>query len=125
MRNINHNLFSDERLIALGSPRDLRFIRQMDIVFLRSESCYTKIYLADNSCFMVCRTLKNYEVELDDHLFFRCHKSYMVNLLHINRVIRNNNDQLLLDTGTRVPIARRKVGELKRVMGQSPMTIYR
>jgi two-component system LytT family response regulator len=57
---------------------------------------------------LMCRTLKDYEVELNDPHFLRCHKSYIVNRLYIKEIVKDSQNYMLLSNGTQIPIARRK-----------------
>lgn len=113
MQTINHKNPKDRKQIALVSFKTMRFVKQHEIIYLQSDNCYTNIYLIDNSKHLMCKTLKNYEEELDNDLFFRCHKSYLINRLFIKEIIKECGEYLILTTGTKIPIARRKSLELK------------
>ena len=105
-----------ERHITLSSSRSLRIVRQKDIIYLQSDNCYTNIYLIDKSCYLMCKTLKNYEAELNKDLFFRCHKSFLVNRYFIKEIIKQCGEYLLLTTGVKIPISRRKSLILRRLL---------
>ena len=116
MQTINYIITGEEKHITLFSYRTMRFVSQHEILYLQSDNCYTKIYLVDNSSYLMCKTLKNYESELNREVFFRCHKSFLVNRFFIKEINRNEIDYLILTTGTRIPISRRKMLEFKRIM---------
>lgn len=122
MPNTLDKLSDEGQLIALGSSRETQFVRQLDIAYLQSESCYTKVYLTDNTCFVMCRTLKNYESILNRKLFFRCHRSFLVNRYFVKGIIRQDCERLVLKSGIHIPIARRKIVDLKKLM--IPVTTF-
>lgn len=55
--------------------------------------------------------LKNLEKELKEKDFFRCHKSYIVNLMHVMRFDKN---QILLDNDEVIPISRRNYNSFSK-----------
>ena len=65
---------------------------------------------------LTTKTLGDLEELLADKGFFRPHKSFLVNRMHIDSV--PNSFQLVLSDGSEVPIARRKKAEFKAWYGQ-------
>lgn len=49
--------------------------------------------------------LKETEAQLLEKGFFRCHRSYLVNLAHVKKIVKN---ELILDAGGSVPVSRMK-----------------
>jgi len=68
---------------------------------------YTCFILKDVSKFIMCRSLQSYESIIGD-LFFRCHKSYLVNLSYIKEINKRSN-QILLSTGEILPFSRSRI----------------
>ncbi|MCB0279876.1 MAG: LytTR family transcriptional regulator [Calditrichaeota bacterium] len=69
------------------------------ILYLKAEDYYTMIYTQSDS-FLVRSTLSQFESQLPEFFFFRCHRSYIVALEQIrsinsNRTIRLLNDQVI------------------------------
>jgi two-component system LytT family response regulator len=61
---------------------------------------------------VMSRSLNSYETLLPARLFFRTHKSYIVNTRHISAINRANGITLLVGNQFTVPVARRRSGEL-------------
>lgn len=62
-------------------------IKKEDVIFLASDDNYVVIhYLMDGEeqKYMLRNTLKKLEDKLEPYGVIRCHRSYMVNLLHVN-----------------------------------------
>jgi two-component system LytT family response regulator len=112
MKTTTNNVSDDEKCIALFSSGKLRIVRQHEIIYLQSDNCYTNIYLADNSCYMMCKTLKHYETELNRQLFLRCHRSFLVNRFFIKEIIRERTACVTLMNGDIIPVSRRKSRQL-------------
>lgn len=77
-----------------------------DIVQIRGERNYSYISLQNASKKLASKTLGDFEDLLSDKGFFRCHKSHLINGLHIQSLL--NKTSLQLSDANIVPISRRK-----------------
>ena len=66
--------------IMLRHREGLSFIDQRDIVLVQREDRATAIYTDGDHKYMTSDTLAETEERLDPAVFFRCHKSYIINL---------------------------------------------
>ncbi|MDE5966367.1 MAG: LytTR family DNA-binding domain-containing protein [Lachnospiraceae bacterium] len=57
-----------------------------DIMWIAADKNYTQVYLQNNASVLVHRTLKNWLEDLDSHIFFRVHKSYIVDFAYVSSV---------------------------------------
>ena len=62
------------------------FINMQDIVLVQREDRQTVIYTKDGSRYVTGDSLAETETRLDPAVFFRCHKSYIINLNHISNI---------------------------------------
>jgi two-component system LytT family response regulator len=62
---------------------------------------------------MTARTLKDFEETLEGNFFFRCHKSYIINL---NKIDKIENNKLILNSGSSIEIARRRKDKLHEIL---------
>lgn len=83
------------------------FVRLSDILFLQASGNYTFIH-TEKQKFTAAKTLKEYEDILDDSVFIRIHKSYIVNIQKAVRTNANGTNNLILNSGDNVPISRRR-----------------
>jgi two-component system LytT family response regulator len=103
---------SNSAKIAVPSGSAVKFIDKQAIVYLKADSSYTEVMLADGSHVVVSRTLKNFEDALQgDAQFFRCQKSYLVNLHCVTEYKKSDGGTLLLNGKHEVPISPDKVQE--------------
>lgn len=54
----------------------------VEIQFIKSDNVYLEVYTT-NTKFLVRSTLKDYLTKLPNHIFYRAHKSFIVNIEHI------------------------------------------
>jgi len=88
-------------------------INVSDIRFIRSDSDYTEIFTAEKK-YLSQEPLRYWEENLNPNTFMRIHKSYVLNILKIEKIIGN---QIRLDEHTKLPIGRAfKEGFMKRVV---------
>ena len=58
------------------------------------------------------KNIKIYETRLNESMFFRTHKSHIINLAyHLNEFSRSQGNIAILSNNTQVPISRRKLPE--------------
>ena len=79
----------------------IRFVTLSEIVYLKADDNYTCFVLNDLSQYIMCKTLQNFETTLG-YLFFRAHKSYLINTIYI-RGINKRDYQKILSSGEKLP----------------------
>jgi len=85
-------------------------IRNTDIIHLEASDNYTMIYLIDGSRHLSSKNIKVYEENLNQEVFFRTHKSHIINVEHhLKEFSRSEGNMAILTNGINVPIARRKM----------------
>ncbi|MDX8046513.1 LytTR family DNA-binding domain-containing protein [Gracilibacillus sp. S3-1-1] len=101
-----------EDKIILFDPQEIDYIESKNgqsILFTRGEGFSTGL------------TLKELELQLQSQGFFRCHRSYIVNLQKIREVItwtRNSYSLSLIDKkSSEVPLSKSKLAKLKELLG--------
>lgn len=78
-------------------------ILERDIRYICRESGDTVIYVKDMK-FRSEQSMEEWEGILDDRLFFRCHKGYIINV----RFVEDVDDNAVLDSGEIIPVSRRR-----------------
>lgn len=88
----------------------MAIVDNRDIIHLEASESYTTIYLTDNRKFLSSKTIKIYEDKLNPKMFFRTHKSHIINVAHhLREFQRTSGNYAVLSNGLEVPIARRKL----------------
>ncbi len=84
------------------------------LVYLTSDGNYTKFYLNDDAPKLSSYPIKYYEDLLPDHLFYRIHKSHIINLEYVLNFDGGRGGFAHLKTDVKLPIAARRKSDFKR-----------
>jgi len=109
------------RLLA-RSGEAYRVIPQSDVVHFFSDTGLTKLFTRDRS-YLLDPTLNDLEQRLDPALFFRVSRAAIVNLDCVTEVrpLVGGVAEVVLNTGVRLEVSRRRVKELmQRLGGEDP-----
>ena len=102
---------SAHKKIAIATESGFEFLKFNTIIYLEAQSNYTKFYLSDNSSIVTAKTLKHFEEILPKDLYFRIHKSYLVNMNFVKRFSKVDEFLVELITGQKLPVSHRKKDE--------------
>jgi two-component system, LytTR family, response regulator len=94
--------------IALSNMNGFTLVAFEDIVFVKGENSYSDFKLINGRKVLVSKTMSIIEEILDPTIFFRVHKSYIVNLHHVASYIKNDGGDLIMDDGTKISVARNR-----------------
>lgn len=94
--------------IAIPTSDGFVVARNEEIIFLEADENYTTIYLTNKRKYLSCGSIKRFEDILDKRLFFRTHRSFIVNIAHhLKEFSRKEGNILFLSDEFQVPVARR------------------
>lgn len=92
---LKSNLSQGINKIAINTTNSVIFVSLSDVLFFKAEGSYTNVYLINNKNILSSKNLKYFEEVLQfNNLFFRCHKSYIVNLSNITEYVRSDGGYL-------------------------------
>ena len=94
----------DDARLVLPSNDGQAVVKLNDIVFLKADSSYTEIYLADGSKLFLSRKLLEFEKLQNYGPFMRTHRSYIVNLNRVKKILKHDGG-LIMDNGREVALA--------------------
>jgi len=99
--------------IAVPTANEIRFIELAEVEYFKADSSYTEIHFLSGEKLLVSRTLKNFEDAIGNHsTFFRCQKSYLVNVACIKQIIKSDGGYIELNSGNHIPLSPDKQQEL-------------
>jgi two-component system, LytTR family, response regulator len=111
----NLHVFANGKMqdtIALSTQQGLLFVKIDDIMYLEASSCYTYIVMSDKTKHLASKTMATFEEVLNDNaLFFRTHKSHIVNLKFIKQYIRGEGGELIMQDGNNIALSRNRKQE--------------
>ena len=77
-----------------------------DILYIRAENNYSRVYLKNGQQYYVSRTLKSWADDLPCDDFVRCHRTFLVRREEVMEINRRTKDLVLRD-GIKIPTSRR------------------
>jgi two-component system, LytTR family, response regulator len=101
-----------KKKIVLKTLENIHLVEIQNITYCESDGCYTVVHLIDGGKIMISKTLREFDDMLCDSSFYRVHKSYLINLSHINRFEKQEGGYIILSSGDKVPVSFRKREEL-------------
>ncbi len=72
--------------LMIKSKESMNFLDAQEIVFIERENNATCIYMSDEEVFQTSMSLGDLESRLDDTIFIRSHKSYIINRNFIKKI---------------------------------------
>lgn len=98
--------------LPLEVPKGISFVSYDDILYFEADAMYTKVYMKDESVELVSKPLKYFSDQLEENdFFYKCHRSYMVNLKHIKQFLKQDGGYIVMSNGNNIPIAKNKKEE--------------
>lgn len=107
----------EESQIVIKTGDTYRVIKWDKIVYLKSDDNYTHVYLSNHKDYMIKRTMKSFREDLPEPDFYQCHKSYLVNMKHIDELKRNKKGwKVMLSYSFEAEVSRRKLAGFRCLM---------
>lgn len=121
LRTLQENLKADtdwqEKRIVVPSGQSLHFIKPADIIMIKGEAAYSEIHLTDGTKMLASKNLKHYEEVLSSvPVFFRCHKSYIINIRAVQQYVKSDGGYLKLNNNLTASLSPDKADEFLVLM---------
>lgn len=98
--------------IALSMQEGLLFVKVEEIMYIEGSGSYSYILMKDKTKHLASKPISLFEEVLEDNpLFFRAHKSFMVNIRHIKQYLRGEGGEIIMNDGKSVSLSRNKKQE--------------
>jgi two-component system LytT family response regulator len=97
-----------EMRLCLPTQKGFTIIKLEEILYCEAQRSYTLFRLVNNKSIMVSRPLFDYDTLLADTVFFRVHKSFLINLMHISSYTRGEGGSVTMSNGIEIEVSRRK-----------------
>jgi two-component system LytT family response regulator len=117
--NLLENI-SEDVAIQVPSPKRLvlptfngmEFVNLDEIVYCKSEGCYTHILQDGKKEILVSKRLKEIQDKLSGKEFIRVHKSYLINTEHVEKFVKSEGGYFIMTNSDHVPLSRSKREEV-------------
>ena len=110
LQNYENLQSKNEPTITLPVMDGMEIINIKDIVMIKADLDYSKVYTSNSKVHYVLKSIKFFDEVLSSNLFFRTHYSFLINKKHILKFIK---DSLTIETeiNQEVPVSRRRKPE--------------
>ena len=117
VQNMLYNLQSPANYkLAIPCIDGYEFFPVHDVVMACAEGNYTRIHTQTNQI-LSSRSLSHFEKILPTAIFFRCHKSYLINWQYVEKYFKNEN-LIGMKGGLKAELATRKTSEFLALIGK-------
>ena len=97
---------------SIPTKDGLVIVNNQDIVHLEASESYTTIHLFDGKKYLSSKNIKVFEENLNPNIFFRTHKSHIINFAHhLKEFNRSLGNLAVMTNGKQIPVSRRKLTE--------------
>jgi len=115
----NSDKQTDEKnRIVVKNNSEITIVPVNDVFYIEAYDDYVKIFTKD-TYHLKKKTMNYYEEVLDPALFFRVHRSFIINLQQLTRIepLEKNSYIALLKSGKKIPLSRPGYSKLKEKLG--------
>lgn len=102
--------------VALPTFTGFKLERINSIIYCESNHNYTNFYLNNGETLLVSKPLNVIQNMLPKQVFYRIHKSYLINMNFIKEFSRVDGYHVILDNDTRLDVANRRKEEFIKVL---------
>jgi len=93
--------------LAVPTQEGLIMINTDEILYCESDSAYCKLFFINQARpLVISKVLKEVEEVLQGGDFCRIHNSYLINMRFVQRYIRGEGGDVVMNNGTRLPVSR-------------------
>lgn len=101
---------------AFKVGREIVFVLISDIVLLKADNIYCNVYLANGQRLLASNTLKEISEKLTDNLFFKPHRSYIINTNYVERYIKSDLLVYVKTIKEPIPVSRKLKAEFEKMI---------
>lgn len=98
----------EDMKLCISTLKGFQVFRLSDILYLEAVSSYTIFHMVNGHQITTSRSIIDYELMLEDNLFCRIHKSYIINLTHVLEYKKGEGGVVRLTNGKEVEVSRRR-----------------
>ncbi|HEV7781585.1 MAG TPA: response regulator [Chitinophagaceae bacterium] len=101
------NIRKKTRRFAVPTMEGLIMVDPETILYCESDSAYCKlVFIGQERPLVISKTLKDVEEVLQGDEFCRIHHSYLINMRCVQRYIRGEGGEVIMNNGAHLPVSR-------------------
>jgi len=126
LENLHENVHSVSKQIekiTIAEQFGFRMVKVAELMYLQADSNYTILHLSGLDKIVASRSLGEFEKILENSMFFRIHKSTIINMNFLKAYSSYEGNFAELTDGTKLSISRRKLNEFRDAIRHFSKTI--
>ncbi|ASZ11232.1 LytTR family DNA-binding domain-containing protein [Chitinophaga pendula] len=111
--------------ITLKDNNCIEIVDFKHLIYVAANGSYSRIYFQKGNVvkdIILSHSIAEYEELLPPELFFRIHKSYLVNCMYVRQIIREDNPQVMVGD-TKLPVGRRRYAALMTYLKNNEFSV--
>ncbi len=109
--------------ITLKGNNNVELVSFKDIIYVEAFGKYSKVFFLKNNGVVDILTsyaISDYEELLPTTIFYRIHKSYLINCSHIKQIHKDDTTTLTMNYAINIPVSRRRFSSLLEFLQTKP-----
>lgn len=109
--------------ITLKDNNNVEIVAFKDVVYIEAFGGYSKVFFLKDgrtADMLTSNSISEYEDMLPNTMFFRIHKSYLVNCSHIKKIHKDDSLNITMHPAYTVPVSRRRFAGLVEFLQTKP-----
>lgn len=105
---VDEPITTNSKRVALHGQKEINYVEEDSIKYIISDRAYSTVYVNDDSSYVVTKSLGEFEKILDENSFYRIHRSYIVNLNMIAKIVKKDGGIVQMKDNKTFKIANQK-----------------
>lgn len=113
--DLTQRLRNSFQRIPVMTASSVEFLEPEQVLYCKSDGNYCHL-VETNKKTLVSKSIGDLENLLNQFGFIRIHKSYMVNIVKIQRYVKTDGGYVVLQNGEKIPVSRRRKEVLNQII---------
>ena len=113
---------NDKNLVLINHSKGFTLIDYKDIVWLEASDNYTNLFLNTGKKIVASKTLKEFEAILPTNVFFRIHRSSLINIDFIKEYSNAEGGTIIMSDGTSIQVSKARSQEFSEFIKTRAVT---
>ncbi|HSK13819.1 MAG TPA: LytTR family DNA-binding domain-containing protein [Phnomibacter sp.] len=94
--------------VCIHSVKGFTVLEIEDIIYIEAQANYSKFHITGGNTITASKSIVEYDEMLQDDLFFRIHRSYLINMRYVKEYQRGEGGMVQLTNGQWLEVSRRR-----------------
>lgn len=114
---VDANSLNYPQRLTLTHSNGFQIVAIENITHLEADGNYTNIFFKNDNPLLTSKPIKEFEEILDPTIFFRIHKSTMININYLKNYSSADGHEVILNNGIKLALSRRRLEDFMVVLG--------